>query len=241
MSTKISVQALIQQIEQLTPVKNKLLSKTRRSKLNDSSISTGLLVLDQVLSAEGIRRGWLSEFMGDATSGALTVALQTANTVQRKNEAVIFVDLADSFDPIYAVACGVDLERLYLITPTTTSTGLAMIYDMVMTGGIGLIILDTVLQWSQTIPTDNEIWQWLQRLTNRLHQGQTTLIVLTPSHTHQQGWLDTAVLRLQFTRQEWVHRGRDIGGWTVQVGVLKDRFNPVRLETTLYIELPELS
>lgn len=186
----------------------------------------------------GIPRGRISEFVGMPTSGALSVALRSAVFAQKEGGAVVYVDLAETFDPDYAVYCGLNLDHLFLIVPRQPDKATEMIYDMAVGGGIGVLIFDTLLTWSGQ--DQAYLWAWLQRLTNRLLHTHCAMIVLTPPLITGQGWIDTAALRIRFRNQGWLHESHTVVGYQVQVNVLKNRFSPTRPTLSLVIKLENI-
>jgi RecA/RadA recombinase len=207
------------------------------SQFNLPIIPTGFPTLDQALTIRGIPRGRISEFVGKPTSGALTVALHVAVTAQLANESVVYVDLSQTFDPDYAVYCGVKLDQLFLVVPYQPQKATEMIYDMAVGSGIGVLIFDALLSWSGQHQDQAYLWAWLRRLTNRLLHTHCAMIVLTPPLGEDQGWIDTATLRLRFHNEGWLYEHQAVAGYTVQVAVLKNRFSPTRPRVSLAIDL----
>src|SRR5438477_11876162 len=66
-----------------------------------SHLSTGFGILDQALGIGGLPKGHLTHVSGVPTSGAMTLAYKVL--AQAAGEAVVFVDLSQTFDADYAV------------------------------------------------------------------------------------------------------------------------------------------
>jgi hypothetical protein len=84
-------------------------------------ISSGSIELDRELPAGGFRAGSLVEWLGDAGSGATTLALLAArNAADNINSAprpIAIVDEQNRFYPPAAAALGIDPAQLLLIAP----------------------------------------------------------------------------------------------------------------------------
>jgi hypothetical protein len=73
-------------------------------------VSSGVSEIDQLTG--GLPRGSLSEICGPASSGRTSVLLASLASATRRGEVCALVDATDAFDPVSAVAAGVDFERL---------------------------------------------------------------------------------------------------------------------------------
>ena len=73
--------------------------------------ATGLPSFDQALGG-GWRIGALSEIVGARSAGRTHLLLATLARVTRQGRVVALVDAIDRFDPVSAMAAGVDLERV---------------------------------------------------------------------------------------------------------------------------------
>ena len=184
-------------------------------------IPTGFSQLDQALPPGGIPRGRITELMGTATSGMTTVALSIAAQVQTMGEAVVYLDVNRTFDPGYTQASGLNLEHLYVLLPDKAA--LEMAYDLVVGGGIGLLIFDSLSDWLSVNQDHERAHGWLQRLSNQLLPGFSAVILLNDTDIPL---AQQAAVRLQFTRQAWHFQARDVEGYTTQVRVRKNRFAP---------------
>lgn len=81
-------------------------------------ISTGIAALDFRMGG-GIPENRISEVKGQFSALKSTIALTTTANFQTKydNGVGVYVDAEKTFDPAYAKALGVDLERLIIINP----------------------------------------------------------------------------------------------------------------------------
>lgn len=81
------------------------------------TFSTGLAELDLQLGGRGgLPAGRLIEYFGFEMCGKTTAALHAIAEVQKKNGFAMFIDAEHTFSPKRAVECGVNLERLQIMS-----------------------------------------------------------------------------------------------------------------------------
>ena len=86
-------------------------------------ISTTFPDLDATLGIGGLPRGRITEIIGPATSGKVTLAAKALSAAHRDRDALVaWLDLSRTCDPDYLYRCGLDLERLLIVRPRTTRT-----------------------------------------------------------------------------------------------------------------------
>lgn len=108
------------------------------------SISTGSLSLDLALGIGGLPKGRITEIYGTESSGKTTLALQCVAEAQKKGGIVLFVDAEHALDIEYARNLGVDVEKLYISQPSTGEEALEIMENIVRSGAVDLVILDSV-------------------------------------------------------------------------------------------------
>ena len=81
------------------------------------TVSCGIRELD-VLTG-GLPRGCLTEICGPASSGRTSVLLAALARATQRGEVCALVDASDAFNPVSAVAAGVEMERLLWIRCAT--------------------------------------------------------------------------------------------------------------------------
>src|SRR6476661_452975 len=86
---------------------------------HDRIIRTGFAALDAILGPGGLPTSASVAIRGDGSSGRTTLTLRVAAEAQAQGSVVAWLDLSRSFDPVEAVARGVQLEWLVLIVPGT--------------------------------------------------------------------------------------------------------------------------
>jgi hypothetical protein len=151
---------------------------------------------------------------------------------------VAWLDLSRSFDPVEAVARGVRLEWLVVITPETLDEGLAIGGALLAGRSVDLLVLD--LPGGRLAATDKpaRIADRLGRLAALARRSETLFVVLEPPG--DAGGLATAVaeatsLRLELARRSWIRLGRDVVGQRTEALVARNRYGPPGRRATLRI------
>lgn len=103
---------------------------------------TGILGLDIALLGGIPAGGALTLLWGEEGSGKTFLAYKIAQQVQRVGGKVLWVDLERSFDPTWAMACGVDLGGIDLSVPSYLEEGLEAALAGV--GEYELVVLDSL-------------------------------------------------------------------------------------------------
>lgn len=126
--------------------KYKNIISTASQKREKTRFKIGPLSLNLVLDGpDGVEGGKLIEIIGHASTGKSTLALDTIATYQREHDkTVLYVDFERSFDADYALACGVDLDRLLIVRADTTEEGLNILEDAIRNHDIKLTVLDSI-------------------------------------------------------------------------------------------------
>jgi len=107
-------------------------------------IPTGILTLDYALGVGGVPRGRIIELFGPEGSGKTTVALQIIASAQKMGGVAAFIDAEHAFDPNYARKIGVNLENLLISQPDTGEQALEIAEILVRSGGVDVIVIDSV-------------------------------------------------------------------------------------------------
>src|ERR1035437_7973480 len=109
---------------------------------SDRAIPTGFRALDAILGLGGLPRAATTSLHGDGTSGKTTLALQAVAQAQAAGGIVAYLDLARSLDPVEAVARGVQLDWLVVMTPDSLDEALAMAAMLLQDRTVDLLLLD---------------------------------------------------------------------------------------------------
>lgn len=90
--------------------------------LNDSTIadieviSSGSLLLDDILGIKGFPKGRIIEIYGPESAGKTTLALMALAQTQKINGKIAFIDAEHALDRQYSQKLGVDVNRFISIT-----------------------------------------------------------------------------------------------------------------------------
>lgn len=107
-------------------------------------IPTGSLALDIALGIGGLPRGRVVEIYGPESSGKTTVALHAVANAQKAGGNAAFIDAEHALDPEYARALGVDTDSLLVSQPDTGEQALEIADMLIRSGGIDIIVIDSV-------------------------------------------------------------------------------------------------
>ena len=110
-------------------------------------ISTGSVVVDQVIGIGGIPRGRMTEFFGWESSGKTTLALQTMGVARSMGLRCAYLDFEQSMHKDLATNLGVqfDDEDCILCQPPSMEVGDEFIHDLLKEEDpFGLIVIDSV-------------------------------------------------------------------------------------------------
>lgn len=138
-----AIDAALSQIEK-SYGKGSVMKLGQRPVMNVESISTGSLSLDIALGVGGIPKGRVVEIFGPESSGKTTLTLHAIAEAQKKGGTCAFIDAEHALDPAYAKKLGVDIEELIISQPDTGEQALEIADTLVRSGGIDLLVIDSV-------------------------------------------------------------------------------------------------
>ena len=124
--------------------KNSVMRMGQESVMNVSVIPTGSIGLDMALGIGGLPRGRIVEIYGPESSGKTTLALHAVAQAQAMGGEVAYIDAEHALDPAYAQALGVDVDSLLVSQPDSGDQGLEITEQLVRSGAIDLIVIDSV-------------------------------------------------------------------------------------------------
>jgi RecA/RadA recombinase len=194
----------------------------------DRIVRTGFPTLDAILGPGGLPRSASVALRGDASSGKTTLALRLAAEAQADGAIVAWLDLARSLDPVEAVARGVRLDWLVVLTPATLDEGLSIAGTLLAGRSVDLLVIDLPPR-PDPGTTAARVADRLRRLAALARRAETLLVALEPPGLT--AGLATAVaestgLRLELARRSWIRLGRDVVGQQAEVTVARNRFGP---------------
>jgi len=202
-------------------------------------VSTGFAELDAILGPGGLPRNAGVALRGDGSSGRTTLALRTVAEAQAAGSVVAWVDLSRSFDPVEAVARGVRLEWLVVVTPETLDEALAIGGALLTSRSVDVLLFDLPGRLART-DRSAKVADRLHRLAALARRSDVLLILLEPPGRGDPNGLTTAVaestgLRLELARRAWIRLGRDVVGQETEAIVARNRFGPPGRRATLRI------
>ncbi len=137
-------------------------------KFDISVISTGCLPLDIALGAGGLPRGRIIEIYGPEASGKTTVCLSTIAQAQKHGGIAAFIDAEHALDPLWAEKLGVKLDELLISQPDTGEQALEITESLVRSGGIDVLVIDSVAALVPRAEIEGEMGDSVMGLQARL-------------------------------------------------------------------------
>ena len=215
------------------------------------AISTGSLALDIALGIGGVPRGRVLEVFGPESSGKTTLALHIAAEAQVKGGMVAFVDAEHALDVGYARKLGVDVDSLLVSQPDTGEQALDIAEILVRSGGIDVLIVDSVAALVPRAEIEGDMGdhhmglqarlmsQALRKLTGAISKSKTCVIFINqirmkigvmfgnPETTTGGNALKFyATQRLDIRRIGAIKEGDQIVGNRTRVKVVKNKIAP---------------
>lgn len=151
-------------------------------------IKTGILPLDVALGVGGIPKGRIIEIFGPESSGKTTLCLSIIAEAQKAGGIAAFIDAEHAIDPAWAQKLGVKLENLLISQPDTGEQALEITESLVRSGGVDLIVVDSVAALVPRAEIEGEMGdaqmglqarlmsQALRKLTGVVSKSKTTII-----------------------------------------------------------------
>jgi len=107
-------------------------------------ISTGSMLLDWATDVGGIPRGRYTELVGTESTAKTTLSQHIVANAQKQGLTCAYIDVENSLDFDYAVACGVDFDSMYLAQPSFIEEALGITEELVKSGGVHVVVIDSV-------------------------------------------------------------------------------------------------
>jgi len=154
------------------------------------TISTGSLNLDRALGIGGLPRGRIVEIYGPESSGKTTLTLHGIAEAQRQGLVCAFIDAEHALDANYAEKIGVQREDLLIAQPDYGEQALDIVDTLARTGGIGMIVVDSVAALIPRAELEGEMGdqhlglqarlmsQAMRKIAGIAHQTNTTVVFI---------------------------------------------------------------
>jgi len=215
------------------------------------AIPTGSLGLDLALGIGGLPRGRVVEIYGPESSGKTTLTLEVIAQCQKLGGTAAFIDAEHALDPIYAEKLGVNVEELLISQPDTGEQALEVADIMVHSGGIEILVIDSVAALVPKAEIEGEMGdshiglqarlmsQALRKITGNVKRSNTLVIFInqirykigvmfgSPETTSGGNALKFyASVRLDIRRIGTVKEGDEVVGNETRVKVVKNKCAP---------------
>ena len=219
--------------------------------VNVDAIPTGALSLDIALGIGGVPRGRIIEVYGPESSGKTTVALHMIAEAQKMGGIAAFIDAEHALDPVYAKHLGVDVDNLIVSQPDTGEQALEITEQLVRSGAIDIIVIDSVAALVPKAEIDGEMGdahvglqarlmsQALRKLTGVLAKSKTVAVFINqlrekvgimfgnPETTPGGRALKFySSVRLEVRKQEAIKVNGEVMGSRTKVKVVKNKVAP---------------
>ncbi|MFH1890852.1 MAG: recombinase RecA [Candidatus Kuenenbacteria bacterium] len=165
-------------------------------KLQVPCIPTGCLSIDLALGVGGLPKGRVVEIYGAEASGKTTLSQHAIATVQRLGGLAAFVDAEHALDPDYAKKIGVKVDDLLISQPDNGEQALEIVETLVRSGGVDLVVIDSVAALTPRAEIEGEMGQSHMGLQARLMSQALRKLTAVVSKT------GTTVIFLNQTRQK---------------------------------------
>jgi recombination protein RecA len=214
-------------------------------------IPTGAVALDVALGAGGIPRGRITEIYGPESSGKTTLAQHIIAETQKMGGVAAFIDAEHAFDPVYAKACGINIEDLLVSQPDTGEQALEICETLVRSNAVDVVVVDSVAALVPRAEIEGDMGdslpglqarlmsQALRKLGGAVSKSRTALIFLNQlrmkigvmfgnpeTTTGGQALKFYASVRLDIRRIDSIKNGTDVVGSRARVKVVKNKIAP---------------
>ena len=219
--------------------------------LDIQPVSSGSLGLDIALGIGGLPRGRVVEIYGPESSGKTTLCLSVVAEIQKLGGVAAYIDAENALDPIYAAKLGVNVPDMLISQPDTGEQGLEIADMLVRSGGVDIVVIDSVAALVPKAEIEGEMGdqlpglqarlmsQALRKLTGNIKRTNTLVIFInqirmkigvmfgSPETTTGGNALKFyASVRLDIRRIGAIKKGDEIVGNETRVKVVKNKVAP---------------
>ena len=222
-----------------------------RESVDVDAIPSGSLLIDEAIGVGGYPKGRIIEIFGPESSGKTTLALHAIAECQRNGGRAAFIDAEHAIDPVYAKNLGVDINELILSQPDNGEQALEIVEMLANSGGVNLIIVDSVAALVPQAELDGEMGdssvglqarlmsKAMRKIAGILNKKECAVIFINqlrekvgvmygnPETTSGGRALKFyASVRIDIRRTEAIKQGSDIVGNTCRVKIVKNKVSP---------------
>lgn len=154
------------------------------------STPSGSLMLDIALGNGGFPKGRVIELFGAESSGKSLIATKAMAEVQKAGGVCALIDAENSFDPVFARKLGLEPDELIVSQPETMEDSLTVMDGLIESGGIDMIVLDSVAALVPKVELEGEIGKatmalqarimspFLRRIIGKANKNKCTVIFI---------------------------------------------------------------
>ena len=243
-------------IESAMTAIHKQFGKGAIMRMDDSStdkvptVSSGNIAIDLALGG-GIPYSRVIEIYGPESSGKTTLALHIIAEIQKIGKVAAFIDAEHALDLQYAGNLGVKKDELLLSQPDCGEQALEIAEILVRSGGVNLIVVDSVAALTPRAEINGEMGdshmglqarlmsQALRKLTPVLHQFNCSVIFINqlrskigvvfgnPETTTGGNALKFySTLRIDVRKAAVIKKGDEVIGNRTRLKVVKNKIAP---------------
>jgi recombination protein RecA len=132
------------------------------------AISTSCLSLDAAIGIGGVPRGRVVEIYGPESGGKTTLALHIVSEAQKVGGVGAYIDAEHAMDAGYASKLGVKINDLFISQPDSGEQALEIAEALVRSGGVDVLVIDSVAALVPKAELDGEMGDSLPGLQARL-------------------------------------------------------------------------
>ena len=249
----VSTDTLDETLKQIQKIfgKGAVMRLGEREAVDVDAIPSGSLLLDEALGVGGYPKGRIIEIFGPESSGKTTLALHAIAECQKNGGRAAFIDAEHAIDPVYAKNLGVDINELILSQPDNGEQALEIVEMLANSGGVNLIIVDSVAALVPQAELDGEMGdssvglqarlmsKAMRKIAGILNKKECAVIFINqlrekvgvmygnPETTSGGRALKFyASIRIDIRRTEAIKQGADIIGNTCRVKIVKNKVSP---------------
>ena len=214
-------------------------------------IPSGVIALDVALGIGGYPKGRVVEIYGHESSGKTTLTLLAIAQCQKQGGTAAFIDAEHALDPKYAKLLGVDVDNLIVSQPDTGEQALEITDMLVRSGGIDVIVIDSVAALTPKAEIEGDMGdshmglqarlmsQALRKLTANIKRSNTLVMFINqirmkigvmfgnPETTTGGNALKFySSVRLEVRKGTALKDGNDVFGNIIRVKIVKNKVAP---------------
>lgn len=231
--------------------KGSIMKLGERPNVDVDVISSGSLMIDNVLGVGGFPKGRIIEIYGPESSGKTTLALHAIASCQKEGNRAAFIDAEHAIDPKYARNLGVNIDELVLSQPDSGEQALEIAEVLIKSGAIDLIVIDSVAALVPQAELDGEMGdanvglharlmsKAMRKLAGAMNHNKCTTIFINQlrekvgviygspeTTTGGRALKFYSTIRLEVRKSEAIKNGTELIGNKVNIKVAKNKVAP---------------